>query len=1057
MEWVVPGSAELWQSALVGVPIALACGVFSRLLPLRPATRHTLWVAALLGFALPLVLPSAESLDVASHLPDFAVVAPFADTVAPTDAAETVASGVLEEPLNSGASVFTSESSLPLDAGHAPETASAFRGDEPAALEPAHEAESESTPRVVLESQSKPHAPPRAHRAAPPAVVSDADESLNREPATYTPSRVDLTSEIRTPVVTGFATDAPARRSSPGDDVSPINLGEIWAAIQGWLAAVGAIVVTALRGMARLPAMPASAWLVGIGVVALIQLVRLWRFRRRLAKALPAPSVVRRTVEDVSAEIGLAKAPETLLIDARISPLVWWGRSPTLVIPSRLWAQLDKHGRRAILCHELAHLRRRDHWIIWVEQAVGLAYWWNPLVWWVRKRIQEEADLACDAWVTWLMPRDRRAYAEALLRTRQFLNSSRADVPVGGMAAASGRARDFARRITMVMTKSERPRRSMTGFVLAAAVVALGWATSPAWSCPDANKDKAKVKKTTTMQPAATCQATTECKTATGATVIAVPSGQTGVTCTSADGATVVAVPSGQAGAVTCTSGDGATVISAPTGLTTSVHGAHAATLAPLTTDKVGVRFHQPGVFTLGGGMGGGAGGGALTPLSGAVAWPSGGGATTLFSQAAPNKNPFHAYTVLAQQSGGDDDLEKRLAKLEEELKKLSKELKEERTGRRARPAMAPTTPAAPAAPASPRAPQARAFGGGGSGDAAAGSVVIKSYALPSGKLDALYNFLVRDDVPIRVRKDGDKLEVHATEAQHEVFKAFLRMVNPEGGAQSGARGASGRNARQSVARAAEKGTLYDAAVQKKVEEALAKVNSGDVQKAMREALAARELWTAAEAKSLKPRVAEQLRALTERARSHTDSRRSEVESLQNQAEALTTQAEKLTKQAAEIMAAAEAAAQGAVAGSEKVLETRKRDMERAARDLEKRSRELEKQAEKLEKKASEDEEKNEESSSMAEELAELASAIDISDVSEEIEIEGLDEMIDAAADSAADEAPEAIEVPDIDVPEIEIPAIDVPAAITPSPSAPAAAPVTPVSDSPKATETVKR
>lgn len=1036
MEWVVPGSAELWQSALVGVPIALACGVFSRMLPLRPATRHTLWVAALLGFALPLVLPSAAALDVASHLPNFDAIVRLADSVSATEQVESVAAGVLDEPANSNESVFTRDSSLPLDAGHAPNTASAFRGDEPAAMEPAHEAETVSTPRVVLESEAG---------VDEILEIAESDEELGSSDI------ADGMMEIRGPVVTGLLTEAPARRSAPRDETSAIDIREIWTAIQGWLAAVGAIVVTALRGMARLPAIPASAWLAGIGLFAFIQLVRLWRFRRRLRNALPAPSVVRRTVEDVSKEIGLARPPETLLIDARISPLVWWGRSPTLVIPSRLWAQLDKHGRRAILCHELAHLRRRDHWIIWIEQAVGLAYWWNPLVWWVRKRIQEEADLACDAWVTWLMPRDRRAYAEALLRTRQFLNSDRADVPVGGMAAASGRARDFARRITMVMTKSERPRRSMTGFVLAAAVISIGWMTSPAWSCPDGNKAKSKKA---SLKPAVKCEATTECKDASGATVIAVPSGQAGVTCTTADGATVLAVPSGQAG-VTCTTANGATVISAPTGLTTTV-APHANAFAPLTTDKVGVRFHQPGAFGLGGGKGGSH---ALTPLGGTIAWPKAGQATTLYSPSAQGVSPFAAYTFAAQQASNDDDLEKRLAKLEEELKRLGKDLKEERTGKRGRPGMAPVAPTPPTAP---RAAQSRGMGGGGADAAGAGQVVVKDYALPSGKLDALYNFLVRDDVPVRVRKDGDKLEVHATEAQHEIFKAFLRMVHPEGGAKSGARG-GGRNVGQAMARATEQANHYDAAVQKRVEEALAKVNSGDVQKAMREALAARELWTAAEAKQMKPRVAEQLRALTERARSHAHSKRSEVESLQQQAQALAEQAEQLTRQAAEMMEAAEAAAQDVAEGSEKALEARKRDVERAARELEKRSRELEKQAEKLEKKASEAEGKTEESSSMAEELAELASAIDVSDDMEEIEIDGLDEMIDAAADSAAEEASEAqdmIEAPDIDVPEIEIPEIELPA--TPVPSVPAVAPrvdaaAAPTSPSPQATETAKR
>src|SRR5262245_42690356 len=301
MEWVVPGSAGIWQSALIGVPIALACGVFSRLLPLRPATRHTLWVAALLGFVLPIVLPSAASLELLVALPDFAL--PVSNDSVARAIKETSAPSVLDE--SPDQSIFANDSTLPLDAGHAPETASAFRGDAPAAMEPAHEAEPVSTPRVVLDlGADDPADPDRSNLEADVSVPTLDVRSNDVNPTAIADDRI---ADIRSPVVTGFITDAPARRSAQRDETSAINLSEIWLAMRSWLLAVGTIIVTALRGMARLPAIPASAWLAGIGLVALVQLIRLWRFRRRLVRALPAPSVVRRMVEDVSREIGLSQ------------------------------------------------------------------------------------------------------------------------------------------------------------------------------------------------------------------------------------------------------------------------------------------------------------------------------------------------------------------------------------------------------------------------------------------------------------------------------------------------------------------------------------------------------------------------------------------------------------------------------------------------------------------------------------------------------------------------------------------------------------------------------
>jgi beta-lactamase regulating signal transducer with metallopeptidase domain len=65
--------------------------------------------------------------------------------------------------------------------------------------------------------------------------------------------------------------------------------------------------------------------------------------------------------------------------------------------------------------HELAHGKRRDHGVVWIELAAGVIWWWNPVFWHVRSRLREQAELSCDAWVISALPHGRRAYAESLL------------------------------------------------------------------------------------------------------------------------------------------------------------------------------------------------------------------------------------------------------------------------------------------------------------------------------------------------------------------------------------------------------------------------------------------------------------------------------------------------------------------------------------------------------------------------------------------------------------------------------------------------------------------
>ena len=136
---------------------------------------------------------------------------------------------------------------------------------------------------------------------------------------------------------------------------------------RAWVSGLAAV----RDGLGRLPAVPAEFWLGGVAIVALWYGLHVWLFRRRLRHAEPAPRPVMREVTFIAKRVGLARPPQTWMTDQDLSPLIWCGRRTRLILPTRLWSQLDRRGRRAILTHELAHLRRRDHWVRHAELVVS--------------------------------------------------------------------------------------------------------------------------------------------------------------------------------------------------------------------------------------------------------------------------------------------------------------------------------------------------------------------------------------------------------------------------------------------------------------------------------------------------------------------------------------------------------------------------------------------------------------------------------------------------------------------------------------------------------------
>ena len=45
----------------------------------------------------------------------------------------------------------------------------------------------------------------------------------------------------------------------------------------------------------------------------------------------------------------LRTLPEIMMVEGRMSPMIWCGLKPKLILPIKLWSQLDDVGRRAVV------------------------------------------------------------------------------------------------------------------------------------------------------------------------------------------------------------------------------------------------------------------------------------------------------------------------------------------------------------------------------------------------------------------------------------------------------------------------------------------------------------------------------------------------------------------------------------------------------------------------------------------------------------------------------------------------------------------------------------
>jgi bla regulator protein blaR1 len=234
--------------------------------------------------------------------------------------------------------------------------------------------------------------------------------------------------------------------------------------------------------VAQVPASPAIDWLrlacliwvAGIVTTLIVSIRRIHRFQVLLRAAEPADIDTQEWVDELAANLGLDRSPSVWWVAGKLSPMVWslnW--RPRLILPRELWKALDDHQRATLLIHELAHLRRGDHLIRFLELVVTGLYWWHPVLWWARRALRDVEEQCCDAWVVWALPDAAKSYADTLLETLDFLNPCDLAEPL--LASGFGTVQHLRKRLTMIMTGTTPRLVGMWGTLgtLALAVVLL--------------------------------------------------------------------------------------------------------------------------------------------------------------------------------------------------------------------------------------------------------------------------------------------------------------------------------------------------------------------------------------------------------------------------------------------------------------------------------------------------------------------------------------------------------------------------------------------------------
>jgi bla regulator protein blaR1 len=228
----------------------------------------------------------------------------------------------------------------------------------------------------------------------------------------------------------------------------PAAIEPAWSAVifeVGHPFAPAAPVAAALRASPShsslaIPIVLFGIWLCGFTVTVTFW-IRSWRNLRLLKRG--------------ATPLGLHLPIPAMTTPSLVEPGVVGIWQPVLLLPEGIADRLTRAQLRAIAAHEMCHVRRRDNLTAAVHMAAEGLFWFHPFLRWIRIRLVEERERACDEEVL-------RTGGEPLVYAEGILNVCRFYVEGPSFCASGISGADLKKRIARIMTRDFAGNLSLT-------------------------------------------------------------------------------------------------------------------------------------------------------------------------------------------------------------------------------------------------------------------------------------------------------------------------------------------------------------------------------------------------------------------------------------------------------------------------------------------------------------------------------------------------------------------------------------------------------------------
>ncbi len=190
-------------------------------------------------------------------------------------------------------------------------------------------------------------------------------------------------------------------------------------------------------------------WLSIVFCLALKVFIEIWSINRLPHQAIvPTNKELTARYVELVAQIGLKRKPRLLISLKTNVPMAIGWLKPVILLPIGMLSGLTSAQLEMLLLHELAHIRRHDYMVNFIQTLILTLLFFHPAVHWISKQMRHEREYCCDD-IAVQQCGNAIAYAHTLADTADICRQHRKHtIPHLAMAASGG---DLKQRVVRLV------------------------------------------------------------------------------------------------------------------------------------------------------------------------------------------------------------------------------------------------------------------------------------------------------------------------------------------------------------------------------------------------------------------------------------------------------------------------------------------------------------------------------------------------------------------------------------------------------------------------------